>query len=147
VHIEGERRFRARPEEVYRALTDPDELVAAFPAIEQVDVEGDDWTVNVRPPFPGGFRLRFSVHLEELHEPKHARLRAWGKSLAGRVSVDSRFDLAPVRGGTQMRWSADIDAAGLVSGLGIQSLGAVAKRQADRALSQLARDVERAPTT
>lgn len=146
MHIEGERHFRARPEEVYRALTDPDELGAAFPAIEHVDAQGDDWTVVVRPPFPGGFRLRFSVHLEELYEPRHARLRAWGKSIAGRISVDSRFELARVGGGTQMRWSADIDAAGLVSGLGSQSLGAVAKRQADRALSQLARDVERAPT-
>ena len=147
MHIEGERHFRARPEEVYRALTDPDELSAAFPAIEHVDAEGADWTVVVRPPFPGGFRLRFSVHLEELYEPRHARLRAWGKSIAGRISVDSRFELARVHGGTQMRWSADIDVAGLVSGLGSQSLGAVAKRQADRALSQLARDVERAPTT
>jgi carbon monoxide dehydrogenase subunit G len=145
VHIEGERRFDARPEEVYRALTDPEELSSVFSAIERVEAEGADWTVIVRPLVPGAFRLRFSVHLEELREPEHARLRAWGKSLAGRVSVDSTFDLAPLAGGTLMRWSAEIDAAGLFSGLGSQSLGAVATKQAERALARLARDLERAP--
>jgi uncharacterized protein len=137
VHIEGEKRFAAPPDQVYEALTDPDRLGAAFNAIERVDVEGDDWTVLVRPPVPGGFRLRFSVRLEELREAEHARLRAWGKSLAGRISVDSSFDLEPDGTGTLMRWSAEVDAAGLFSGLGSQALGPVAKQQADRALARL----------
>lgn len=147
MHIEGERRFDAPPDEVYRALTDPHELGAAFTAIERVDEDGDEWTVIVRPPLPSGFRLRFSVQLDELREPEHARLRAWGKSLGGRVSVDSTFDLVPIRGGTLMRWAAEIDAAGLFTGLGSQSLGPLAQRHAERALSRLARAVERAPAT
>lgn len=137
MHIEGERRFAAPPDRVYEALTDPERLGAAFKAIERVDVEGDEWTVLVRPPVPGGFRLKFSVRLEELREPEHARLRAWGKSLAGRISVDSSFDLEPDGTGTLMRWSAEVDAAGLFSGLGSQALGPVAKQQADRALARL----------
>lgn len=145
MQIDGEKRFDAKPEDVYRALTDPDKLGAAFTAIEHIDAEGDDWTVVVRPPFPGGFRLRFSVHLDELREPEHARLRAWGKSLGGRVSVDSKFDLVPAKGGTLMRWAAEVDAAGLFSGLGSQSLSVVAKRHADGALGRLAKILE--PTT
>jgi carbon monoxide dehydrogenase subunit G len=145
VHIEGEKRFAAPPDQVYETLTDPDRLGAAFNAIERVDVEGDDWTVLVRPPVPGGFRLRFSVRLEELREPEHARLRAWGKSLAGRISVDSSFDLEPHGTGTMMRWSAEVDAAGLFSGLGSQALGPVAKQQADRALARLEPERARPP--
>ncbi len=137
MHIEGERRFAAPPDRVYEALTDPERLGAAFSAIERVDAEGDDWVVLVRPPVPGGFRLKFSVRLEELREPEHARLRAWGKSLAGRISVDSSFDLEPDGTGTLMRWSAEVDAAGLFSGLGSQALGPVAKQQAERALARL----------
>lgn len=137
MHIEGERRFAAPPDRVYEALTDPERLGAAFKAIERVDADGDDWVVLVRPPVPGGFRLKFSVRLEELREPEHARLRAWGKSLAGRISVDSSFDLEPDGTGTLMRWSAEVDAAGLFSGLGSQALGPVAKQQADRALARL----------
>ena len=147
MRIEGERRFDAKPEDVYGALTDPDRLGAAFAAMEHVEADGNDWTVIVRPPFPGGFRLRFSVHLDDLREPEHARLRAWGKSLGGRVSVDSEFDLVPVGGGTLVRWVAEVDAAGLFSGLGSQSLGGVAKRHADRALGRLARMLEPTPTT
>jgi hypothetical protein len=73
--------------EVFRALTDPEQVAGAFSAIEVVDAVGQDWTVIVRPPLPGGFRLRFSVRVDDLREPEHARLRAWGKSLAG-PSVD-----------------------------------------------------------
>lgn len=144
MHIGGERRFEARPEEVYRALTDPDALGAAFAAIERVEAVADDWTVVIRLPFPGGFRPRFSVQFDELREPQHARLRAQGKSLGGRISVDSTFDLAPVSGGTLMRWSAEVDASGLASGLGSQSLGAVATKHADRALDRIERSLERA---
>jgi uncharacterized protein len=145
VRIEGERRFDAKPEEVYDALTDPEKIGAAFAAIERVEAEGNDWTIVVRPPFPGGFRLRFSVHLDELREPEHARLRAWGKSLSGRLSIDSTFDLEPAGDGTIMRWAAEVEAAGLFSGLGSRSLGPVAKLHADRALERLTRSLERTP--
>lgn len=139
MHIEGERRFAAPPAEVYRALTDPDELGRAFSMIERVEADGEtEWTVVVRPPIPGAFRLKFSVHLEDLKDPEHARLRAWGKSLGGRIAVDSSFDLAPDGPGTLMRWSADVNSAGIFKGLGSQALGAVAKQQADRALARLA---------
>jgi carbon monoxide dehydrogenase subunit G len=139
VHIEGERRFDASPEEVYRALTDPDEIGNAFSVIERVEADGQEWTVVVRPPIPGGFRLKFSVHLEELREPEHARLRAWGKSLGGRISVDSSFDLEAEGTRTLMRWTAEVDAAGIFSGLGSQALAPIAKQHADRALARLAR--------
>lgn len=146
MHIEGERLFAARSEDVYRALTDPHELGAAFAAIDRVEADGEDWLVVVRPPVPGGFRLKFSVRFDELREPVHGRFCAWGKSLAGRISVDSAFDLAPVDGGTLMRWSAEVDAAGVFTGLGRQSLAGVTARQADRALERIARNLERAPT-
>jgi carbon monoxide dehydrogenase subunit G len=139
VRIEGERRFDAPPEAVYRALTDPKEMAEAFSAIERIDAERDEWTVTARPPFPGGFRLRFSVRLEELREPEHARLLAWGKSLGGRISIESSFDLEPDGAGTIMRWSAEIDAAGILSGLSSQPLGPAATHQADRALERLDR--------
>lgn len=147
MHIGGERRFEARPEDVFRALTDPEALGAAFAAIERVEAEGNEWTVFIRLPLLGGFRLKFLVRLDELREPEHARLRASGKTLGGRISVDSRFDLAPVGGRTLMRWSAEIDATGLFSGLGSQSLGAIATKHADRALARIARTLEPAPAS
>ncbi len=137
VRIEGERHFEAPPEAVYRALTDPDEMAEAFSAIERIEAEAGEWTVIARSPFPGGFRLRFSVRLEDLREAEHARLRAWGKSLGGRISVDSSFDLEPEGTGTRMRWIAQVDAAGIFTGLGSQSLGSVATHQAERALANL----------
>lgn len=138
MRIQGERRFDAPPEAVYRALTDPHEMAEAFSAIERIDAEAGEWTVIARPPFPGGFRLRFSVRLDDLRQDEHARLLAWGKSLGGRILVDSSFDLVPVGAGTLMRWAAEVDAAGIFTGLGSQSLGPAATRQAERALDNLA---------
>jgi carbon monoxide dehydrogenase subunit G len=138
VHIEGQRRFEAPPEAVYAALTDPDAMAEAFSAIERIDAEADEWRMTVKPPLPGGFRLRFSVRLQDLREPDHARLFAWSKSIGGRLTVDSAFDLEAVDGGTLMRWTAEIDAAGILSGLGSQALGPAATRQAERALDRLA---------
>jgi carbon monoxide dehydrogenase subunit G len=139
VRIHGERRFDAPPGAVYRALTDPDEMAAAFSVIERIDANEGEWVVIARAPLPGAFRLRFSVRLDELREPEHARLVAWGKSLGGRISVDSSFELQPDGTGTTMRWQADVDAAGIFSGLGSQALGPVATKQAERALERLAR--------
>ena len=137
MRIQGERRFEAPPEAVYRALTDPDAMASAFSAIERIESASDEWTVIARPPFPGAFRLRFSVRLEDLREAEHARLQAWGKSLGGRISIDSDFDLAEDAGGTLMRWQAEVDAAGIFAGLGSQALGPVATAQAERALDRL----------
>jgi carbon monoxide dehydrogenase subunit G len=139
VHINGVRRFDAPPAVVFHALTDPEAMAEAFSAIERIDVEGGEWTVIARPPFPGGFRLRFSVRFDDLREPEHARLFAWGKSIGGRISVASAFDLEPDEGGTLMRWTAEVDAAGIFSGLSSQALGPAAKRQAERALDRLDR--------
>ena len=147
MHIQGERHFDAPREEVFRALTDPDEIAGAFSAIELVEAEGLEWTVLVRPPLPGGFRLKFSVRVDDLREPEHARLRAWGKSLGGRVSVDSSFELEEAGEGTHMLWEAEVDAAGLFSGLGSQALGPVATHQAERALARLAERMEQPAAT
>ena len=141
MRIHGERRFDAPPHAVYGALTDPDEMAAAFTAIERIEAASDEWKVIARPPFPGAFRLRFSVRLDELREAEHARLVAWGKSLGGRISVDSAFDLEPDGAGTLMHWHAEIDAAGIFSGLGSQALAPVATMQAERALERLAEGV------
>jgi carbon monoxide dehydrogenase subunit G len=147
VQIHGERNFDAAREDLFRALTDPDEMSAAFSAIELVEAHGTHWTLTVRLPLPGGLKLRVSVHVEEIREPEHARLRAWGKSLGGRVSVNSSFHLEPDGAGTLMRWTAEVDGAGLLSGLGSQALAPVATHQAERALERIARHLEGAPTT
>jgi carbon monoxide dehydrogenase subunit G len=146
VHIHGERHFDAPREDVFDALTDPEEVAGAFAAMELAEAEGDDWTVVVRAPLPGAFRLKFSVRVDDLREPEHARLRAWGKSLGGRLSVSSSFELRPDGAGTWMRWEAQVDAAGLFSGLGIQALGPVTTHHAERALARLADRIERRAT-
>lgn len=139
MQIEGEKRFDAPPAEVYRALTDPEALESAFSVIERVEADGPRWTLTVRLPVPGGFRVELSVLLEELREHEHARLRASGKGFGGRIAVDTSFDLAPDGEGTLMRWDAEVEAAGIFRGLGSRALAPIAKQHAELALDRLAR--------
>jgi carbon monoxide dehydrogenase subunit G len=139
VRIEGEKHFAAPPADVYSALTDPEALESAFSVIERLEADGPRWTLVVRLPVPGGIRLKLSVRLEELREPEHARLRASGTNLGGRIGIDTSFDLAPDGEGTLMRWSVEIDAGGVFRGLGSQSLAPLAKQHAERALDRLVR--------
>jgi carbon monoxide dehydrogenase subunit G len=44
-----------------------------------------------------------------------------------------------------MRWTAHVDAAGLLRGLGSQALAPIATHQAERALERIARHLEAAP--
>ncbi len=99
MHIEGEKRFDAAPQEVYSALTDPEALENAFSVIERVEADGPKWTLVVRLPVPGGFRLKLSVRLEELREPEHARLRASGRASAAGSPSTPRSILLPTATG------------------------------------------------
>lgn len=135
--IESEQRFDASPADVYRALIDPDALGRAFSVIERVEADGREWTVTVRLPIPGSFRVKLAVHLEELRPSEHARLQARGKTLGGRLTVGSSFDLASDGAGTRMRWTAEVRGTGVLSAVGSQALGPIAKQHADRALGRL----------
>jgi carbon monoxide dehydrogenase subunit G len=143
VRIAGTRRFQAPRERVFRALTDPHELSELVPGVDHVEVENEDeWIAVVRPPLGRGFNVKLDMHITNRRPPEHARLTAWGKSLGGRLSIETEFELAEDGDATEMDWSADVGFAGLLAALGGSALEPVARQQAERALDRLQRRIE-----
>lgn len=142
MRIEGNRRFRAPRERVFRALTDPHELSELMPGVERVEVSGDEWIAVVKPPFGRGLNLKLDLHVTDRRPPEHARLVAWGKSFGARISIETEFELAEDGDGTDMAWNADVGLAGLLGGIGGRALEPAARNQAERTLDRLQRRVE-----
>jgi uncharacterized protein len=143
VHLQGQRRFRATRERVFRALTDPHELSALMPGVQRVDVESEDeWIAVVKPPFGRGLNLKLDMHVTNRRPPEHAMLTAWGKSFGLRISIETEFELAEDGDGTDMDWTAEVGLAGLLGGVGGKALEPVAQQQAERALDRMQARVE-----
>src|SRR5207237_7286581 len=105
MRIEGTREFEAPPEAVFDALTDPDLVSRAIPALESLDIsDPDHWTATVKVSIAPRLKVRFEVL--DKRPPAHARLRAHGKNLGGAATVDTSFDLAGSNGRTTMRYDA-----------------------------------------
>ncbi len=143
MRIEGKRRFQAKRERVYRALTDPEELSQLMPGVERVEVKSEDeWIAVVKPPFGPGLNLKLDMHVTDRRPPEHARLVAWGKSFGARISIETDFVLAEDGDGTEIVWNAEVGVAGLLGGFGGRALEPAAKQQADRTMDRLQKRVE-----
>ena len=146
MHIEGSRRFRAGRERVFRALTDPHELSALIPGVERVEVSSaDEWIALVKPPFGRGLSLKLDMHVTDRRPPEHARLKAWGKGLGARMSIETEFELAEDGDATDMTWSAEVGLAGLLGALRGKALEPAARHHAERSLDRLQQQVESDP--
>jgi uncharacterized protein YndB with AHSA1/START domain len=94
-----ERELAAAPSEVWRALTDPEELAAWFPC--QVIAEG--WTAGatLRFVFPTGGVPELSGTVLEAHEPRLLSF-TWGTETL-------RFELSPSGRGTLLVMTDELD--------------------------------------
>jgi carbon monoxide dehydrogenase subunit G len=140
VRLKGDREFIAPCEEVFAALTDPDLVASAIPALESLEVaDVDHWTATVKVPIAP--RLRVAFEVLERRPPEHARLRAAGKNLGGGATLDTSFDLAGRNGRTAMHYDAHFALSGLLGRLGEHALRPIAERQVERLMRAVERRV------
>lgn len=134
--VSGERRFAAPPERVFDALTDPDVIASALPAVRSHRVlDVDSWEAKVKPPLPLAPALTIRFEVQERRPPTHAVLRAHGPG----ADVLSRFDLTPDGDRTVMRWRTELSLGGVLGRLAGPGLDAIARHQADRTLDAVER--------
>ena len=134
--VTGERSFAAPPARVFEALTDPEVVVSAIPAVRDHRVLDDDhWEARVKLPIPLAPKLTVRFEVVDRRAPEHASLRAHG----GGADVASTFDLAADGSGTAMTWRAEIHLSGAVDRIIGGGVDAVARRQAERTLDAVER--------
>ncbi len=144
MRVEGEKRFEAPRETVWRVLNSPESMAKTMPGVESFDVHDDrHWTANVKIPLGlGGLRMKINFEKLEEREPEHAKLSAKGQGVGAIMNMQTSFELAEADGGTNMKWAADVSIAGPVGSMGQRVLQPIVNQQVGNVLRSLEQQVE-----
>ena len=142
--VEGEKRFEAPREAVWRVLNSPESMAKTMPGVESFDVHDErHWTANVKIPLGlGGLRMKVNFEKLEEREPEFARLAAKGEGVGAIMNMQTSFELAEEDGGTLMKWAADVSIAGPVGSMGQRVLQPIINQQVGNVLRSLEQQVE-----
>jgi 2-furoyl-CoA dehydrogenase large subunit len=127
---EGEVELAAPPAEIWRRLTDPQELAAIVPGCRALTQDGPDRyhadvTIGV-----AGVRGRYAAEIElsDKREPHALRLIGRASGALGHGSGEGEVTLAPTpQGGTRLSYRYGADVGGKVAAVGQRMLGAVTR--------------------
>lgn len=146
MRVEGEKRFEAPRETVWRVLNSPESMAKTMPGVESFDVHDErNWTANVKIPLGlGGLRMKINFEKLEEREPEYAELSAKGQGVGAIMNMQTSFRLAEAEGGTTMHWAADVSIAGPVGSMGQRVLQPIVNQQVGNVLRALEKQVEEA---
>jgi uncharacterized protein len=146
VRLEGERRFEASRDTVWRVLNDPAAMAQTMPGVESFEIHDDrHWRAHVKIPLGlGGMRMSVSFEKLEEREPDYAKLHAKGDGVGAIMNMETAFHLSEADGGTSMRWEADVRIAGPVGSMGQRVLQPIVNQQVTHVLTALEKQVQEA---
>ena len=139
--LEGQHRFEAPRELVWKALLDPEILSRTLPGCEGLERVGDTefrGTMSMKIG-PVGGQFQGTVTLLDLRPPEGYRLKLHGKGAPGFVDGQGVLELAESDGGTTLKYSVDAQVGGRIASVGqrlIESSAKVISRQALESLAQ-----------
>ncbi len=144
MRVEGEKRFEAPRDTVWRVLNSPESMAKTMPGVESFDVQDDrHWTANVKIPLGlGGLRMKINFEKLVEREPEYAELSAKGQGVGAIMNMQTSFELSEDGGATNMKWAADVSIAGPVGSMGQRVLQPIVNQQVGNVLCSLEQQVE-----
>jgi len=139
MNIEATHEIKARREQVYAALIDPEVLRLAIPGCESLEKIGDDLYTATMKAGIGAIRGTFKgeVRLEDMRPPEHYRIVVQGKGAMGFAKGSADFDLEEKDGGTLIRYSGEMQIGGSIAGVGQRMVQGAAKMMASQFFAKL----------
>ena len=128
MNIEGEYRFEAPVEQVWKALLDPVVLASIMPGCEKLELVDGQYVgdLNIKiGPVQGKFRGK--VDLEDIEELTGYTIKVDGKGAQGFVKATARISLKADGDGTCMAYDSKAQVGGRVASVGQRLLEASAK--------------------
>ncbi len=146
MRVEGEKRFEAPRDTVWKVLNSPESMAATMPGVEGFEIHDDThWTARVKIPLGlGGLRMKINFEKLEEREPEFAQLSAKGEGVGAIMNMQTSFELAEEDGGTAMKWAADVSIAGPVGSMGQRVLQPIVNQQVGNVLRSLEKQIEEA---
>ena len=132
--ISGTSTLTADRAAVYRALNDPQVLVATIPGCQRLEALGADAYKMTVAAGVGSIKGVYDgeVRLSDQQEPASFRMKAQGAGAPGTIGADVTVTLEEGTGGTTvLSYDADAVVGGMIGGVGQRMLTGVSKRMAD----------------
>jgi carbon monoxide dehydrogenase subunit G len=136
MRVQGTVEVPAARAELYATLSDPRRLEAALPAVDSIDLDGDDaFTVTAAPATALGVTpVRLSVRISDRRESEHVRLSGTGRAAEYAATFDVAVDFTDAGDGTAVGWVAEATFVGVLASLGQRILPAVLDQQVERVI-------------
>jgi uncharacterized protein len=146
MRVEGEKRFEAPRDRVWRVLIDPEAMAKTMPGVESFDIKDDrHWSANVKIPLGlGGLQMTVNMEKVEEHEPDFAKLAIKGNGVGAIMNMETSFRLSEAGAGTTMNWEADVKILGPVGSMGQRVLQPIVNQQVTNVLNALDQQVQAA---
>lgn len=145
MHVTGSWTFQAPRQRVWEALNDAEVLKRCTPGCERLERVGDDRyeaTLKVGvAAIKGTFQGKLAI--EDKRPPEHYRLVVQGAGAPGFVNAVADFDLDDQGDRTTLRYDWDVQAGGMIAGVGQRVLGGVAKFLIDGFYKQIEEELKR----
>ena len=139
IKLGGEFEVQRSPEEVYDFLTDPHRFAPLLPDFQGISVvDGTHFTVKLDVGISyikGTADVR--MELAESERGKRAQYRGQGSLPGGNLSIMAGFDLAPLNGGTKIRWQGESQVFGRLASLAGGLLEPLAKKNVQKLIDGL----------
>jgi carbon monoxide dehydrogenase subunit G len=135
MRFSGTERIPASRERVWQFLTNPEEVSRCVPDVDRLEVvDPSRFKAQVKAGIgPVRGKFGFDVTWKRLDAPSHAHMMAQGKASGSAVTVDSTMDLSEAgEGETDLAWSADVVAHGMIASVGARLLDGFAKKQTEQ---------------
>ena len=147
MRVEGERRFEAPRDTVWRVLNTPESMAKTMPGVESFDVHDERrWTANVKIPLGlGGLKMKVNMEKTDERELEYALMQIKGQGVGAMMNMETRFNLSDAEGGgTAMKWAAVVKLAGPVASMGQRVLQPIVNQQVQHVLGALEQQVNEA---
>lgn len=143
LHLDGSNPINASRERVYSLLTDPKFIATTLPDTEDVHViDGSSLEAKIKLRVAlVSSTLKMKMTIAKDVPPSKATMTAEGTGSGSSIRISSVFDLEGDSPST-MKWSADAEITGVMSGLGSSLLKGFASKKVGEIFSGITKAVE-----
>jgi len=138
--LEGSEHLDLPRAEVWAKLSDPQSLGGALPAVESVEVGGDDeFEATFRPTTGlGSTPMKVAFAVAEREEPSRLVVSGHGGAAEYAVRLRAAFELAEAGGGTDVGWTLELHLHGVLRSLTQRVIEQLARQQVAAVLASAA---------
>ncbi|HWZ44055.1 MAG TPA: carbon monoxide dehydrogenase subunit G [Candidatus Saccharimonadales bacterium] len=132
--IEGTQQIPAPRERIFQALIDPSILQKCIPGCEQLEKSGENQYSAKLSAGVGTIKSVFTatVTMQDMIAPSHYKLVVEGKGQPGFVKGSGELDLADKDGGTEIKYTGEVNIGGMLASVGQRMIQATASMMAGK---------------